>query len=283
MVTILVAHSSNRVIGINNTLPWHLPEDLKRFKKLTTGKTVVMGRKTFESIGKPLPNRTNIVLSCSSLAIEGCMVYNSPEAILQDFRDFVVIGGETIYKLFLPYTDVIEATIIDKEYEGDTYFPEVSEFVIKSEEVHKSDGFQYRYVTMEKQKNYHMSDEDFNNFLESIGGLENCYNSKKVVSRGYFEIENGWLGLVKELICELISRGWDRKICQCKQKYGALRFYILTGTDPIFKKISEYESISLSVCEKTGGEGTLRKDLSWVMTLCEEEYVKITRQINGGI
>lgn len=282
MVTILVAHSSNRVIGINNTLPWHLPEDLKRFKKLTTGKTVVMGRKTFESIGRPLPNRTNVVLSCSSLAIDGCMVYNSPEAILQDFDDFIVIGGESIYKLFLPHTDIIEATIIDKEFEGDTYFPEANEFVIKSEDVQEAKDFKYRYVTMERQKNYYMSDEDFNNFLESTGGLELCYKGKKILSRNYFQMENGWLGLVKDLIKELITLGWDRKICQGKQKYGMLRFYILSGTDPVFKKISEYESRSLLVCEKSGGVGSLRGDLPWIMTLCDEEYEKEKKE-NGRV
>lgn len=283
MVTIIVAHSSNRVIGINNTLPWHLPEDLKRFKEITTGKTVVMGRKTYESIGKPLPNRTNVILSNSSLKIDGCLVYNSPEDIIKDFEDFVVIGGETVYKIFIPHADVIEATLIEKEFEGDTYFPAVEGFVITKEEVKNSKEFSYRYITMEKQKNYFMSDEDFNDFLKSIGGLEICRGQgKKILSRNYFEMENGWLGLVRDLISDLISRGWDRKVCQAKQKYGQLRFYILTGTEPIFNKITEYESASITVCEKTGNFGKLRADLSWVMTLSEEEYLK-EKEKNGRI
>ena len=125
MVTLIAACAKNRAIGKDNKLLWHLPSDLKRFKRLTTGKTVVMGRKTYESIGKPLPNRKNIILTNNKdLVIEGCEVINSISE-LNLMEDIVIIGGEQIYNLFIDYADVIELTLIDKEFEGDAFFPEI--------------------------------------------------------------------------------------------------------------------------------------------------------------
>lgn len=127
MISIISAISKNNVIGLNNTLPWHLPEDLKHFKNLTTGKTVVMGRKTFESIGKPLPNRTNIVLSRNNkeINIPGVITTNNIESLIHSENEIFIIGGSEIYSLFLPYANKLYLTLIDEEYEGDTYFPDI--------------------------------------------------------------------------------------------------------------------------------------------------------------
>ena len=127
MIKIIVAMSKNRVIGNNNSLIWNLPNDLKRFKQLTIGTTIVMGRKTYESIGRPLPNRRNIVISRDeNLVIEGCDVVNSlSEALLLCNNNCFIIGGGEIYKQTLPIADRLYVTHIDEEFEGDTYFPEI--------------------------------------------------------------------------------------------------------------------------------------------------------------
>jgi len=128
MITLIAACSENRVIGKDGTLIWHIPEDLKRFKKSTLGNPIVMGRKTYESIGKPLPGRTNIILSRDkNLRIDGCLVYNKISDILEIFEknNIFVIGGGEIYKQFLDKADRIELTLIHKNFDGDTYFPEI--------------------------------------------------------------------------------------------------------------------------------------------------------------
>ena len=136
----------------DNKLLWHLPSDLKRFKRLTTGKTVVMGRKTYESIGKPLPNRKNIILTNNKdLIIEGCETINSISE-LNLLEDIVIIGGEQIYNLFIDYADVIELTLIDKDFEGDAFFPEIdlTKFIKDVDEPMYSDEFNYNYITYKK-------------------------------------------------------------------------------------------------------------------------------------
>ena len=152
MITIIAACSKNRAIGKDNKLLWHLPNDLKRFKKITTGKTILMGRKTFESIGKPLPNRKNIVLSNNKdLLIEGCEVITSISE-LNLIEDIVIIGGEQIYKLFIDLADVIELTLIDKYFEGDTFFPEIDldKFIKDVDEPMHGDEYNYNYITYKK-------------------------------------------------------------------------------------------------------------------------------------
>jgi dihydrofolate reductase len=126
-----VAFDENRVIGKNNALIWHLPADLKRFKALTTGHVIIMGRKTFESIGKPLPNRTTIVISRQTdLQIEGAVMANSvEEAILKGKsltrEDIFIVGGAEIYALSLPLADQILVTQLHDIFDGDAYFPEI--------------------------------------------------------------------------------------------------------------------------------------------------------------
>ena len=147
MTTIVVAMGKNREIGVDNQLLWHLPKDLKHFKELTSGHPIIMGRKTYESIGRPLPNRRNIVLSKDKdLLIPGCEVFDSVLEVL-GLGDITVIGGEEIYKLFLPFTRKLELTVVLVTFsDADTFFPELySNFVLTEEE--KMDGFIYRTYT----------------------------------------------------------------------------------------------------------------------------------------
>ena len=131
MIAIIVGMTQKRVIGKNNSLPWYIPEDLKNFKELTTGNVVIMGRKTYESLPqkfKPLPNRHNIVLSSSMVSQEGIELCDSVENALHLAKSFqkgiFIIGGSTIYNQFLPFVDTMFISYINKDYGGDTYFPE---------------------------------------------------------------------------------------------------------------------------------------------------------------
>jgi dihydrofolate reductase len=130
-ITIVVAMAANRVIGKDNSLPWHLPADLKHFKQLTLGKPVVMGRKTYESIGRPLPERTNIVVTRDrDYAAPGCVVVHSLEGALEaagESAEVMVIGGAGLYRQILPRTDTIHLTRVHAEFEGNTVFPELNE------------------------------------------------------------------------------------------------------------------------------------------------------------
>lgn len=124
MISLIVAYARNQVIGKDGVMPWHLPADLKNVKELTTGKTIVMGRKTFESIGKPLPNRRNVVLTRSrDFHPEGVDVVHTKEDVLA-LGDVIIFGGSEIYRQFLDVVDRLYITEIDLETEGDTFFPE---------------------------------------------------------------------------------------------------------------------------------------------------------------
>lgn len=127
MITLVAAMAKDRAIGNHNQLLWHLPADLQHFKQLTTGRPIIMGRKTWDSIGRPLPNRHNIVLSRDiALSLEGCSVAHTPQAAIElaNADDICVIGGSAIYALFLPLAQRMELTLVDGEYEADAYFPE---------------------------------------------------------------------------------------------------------------------------------------------------------------
>lgn len=134
-ISMIVAMNQQRVIGVENRLPWHLPEDLKHFKALTMGKPIVMGRKTWESIGRPLPGRANIVVSGrEGFVAEGADVVHSPEAaidlakslaIKNDLDEIFVIGGSAIYKRLLSVTEKIYLTEVECLVEGDAWFPEL--------------------------------------------------------------------------------------------------------------------------------------------------------------
>jgi len=160
IILIAAVAEENRVIGRDLELPWHLPEDLKRFKKLTTGHPLILGRKTFESIvhqfGGPLPNRRMIVLTRKGLSneYETVETYSSLDDALEavDGENTVFIGGgEDIYQQFLPHADRLELTIVEGTYEGDTYFPEFEHLiddVFDMVEVDERDG--YRFVTYDR-------------------------------------------------------------------------------------------------------------------------------------
>ena len=130
ILSLIAAMAKNNVIGSNNSLIWHLPADLKHFKNITSGHTVIMGRKTYESIGKPLPNRRNIVITHSdTFTAEGCEIFYSlqeaVDACLEEEEVFI-IGGAEIYKQSLHAADKLYITRIYKEFEGDAHFPEFS-------------------------------------------------------------------------------------------------------------------------------------------------------------
>ena len=157
MFSICVAMDKNNLIGNENRLPWYLPEDLKRFRSVTMGKTILMGRKTYDSIGKPLMGRRNVILSRNeSLTIPRCEVIHHIRDVLRIkvfSYELVVIGGHAIYKMMLPYTNKMYITRIHAEFEGDTYFPEFNNDDWK--EVDRQDyetntGLQYSFITLLK-------------------------------------------------------------------------------------------------------------------------------------
>ncbi len=151
MLSIIVAKAENNVIGKNNELIWHIPEDLKRFKELTTGHVIIMGRKTFESLGRVLPNRKHVILTQNrNYKIEESnveIVYSVEELkkyIDNDEENFV-IGGGMIYQLLLPFTQKMYITEIHKNYDGDTTFPEFS--ALEWSETERIKSKDYDFVT----------------------------------------------------------------------------------------------------------------------------------------
>ena len=161
MLSIIVAISKNNAIGKDNKLLWHLPDDLKRFKKMTTGHNIIMGKKTFESLGRVLPNRHHIVLSRDAnfkIDNENVEILNDvallKKYINSDEENFV-IGGGSVYKLLMPYSQKMYITKINKEFDGDVYFPEINykEWKITNQEPGPEcdeNLFEYEYVTYER-------------------------------------------------------------------------------------------------------------------------------------
>ncbi len=158
MLSIIVAKASNNIIGKNNALIWHLPEDLKRFKKLTTGHTIIMGRRTFESLGRILPNRKHVIL-CNDMTMN---INDERVEILDDIskldkyinsaEENFIIGGATIYKLLMPYANKMYITEINQEFDGDVSFPEINkeewEIIDKEKGLKNEENpYDYSYVT----------------------------------------------------------------------------------------------------------------------------------------
>jgi dihydrofolate reductase len=145
-LSLVVAASSNNVIGRDGGLPWHLPDDLRHFKRLTTGKPVIMGRNTFESIGRPLPDRRNIVMTRDpGYVADGCEVVSSvgdAVDLVAGEPEAMIIGGGQVYRDFLPLADRIYLTRVQAEVEGDTFFPEIDETTWRmvSSEHHAADA-----------------------------------------------------------------------------------------------------------------------------------------------
>jgi dihydrofolate reductase len=163
MISILAAAAENGVIGNKNSLPWYLPADLKRFASITKPHTVIMGRKTYDSIfariGKPLPERTNVIVTRQKdFEAPGCIVVQSiEEALSQPGEEKFVIGGEEIFKLFFPFADKLLITEVHASIEGDVYFPEFdkSEWQETSREDHQKDEknhFDYSFITYDRKK-----------------------------------------------------------------------------------------------------------------------------------
>ncbi|MAN27783.1 MULTISPECIES: dihydrofolate reductase [Mesonia] len=161
MLTIIAAAAENNALGKDNDLVWHLPDDFKRFKKLTTGHHIIMGRKTFESFPQPLPNRTHVVITRQQdYDNENCIVvHNLKDALAfasKDEQPFIIGGGE-IYKQSLSYADKIELTRVHGEFEADTYFPELdmNDWELVHEEFHEKDekhNYAFSYLTYERKK-----------------------------------------------------------------------------------------------------------------------------------
>ena len=160
IISFVAAMGKNKAIGKNNSLPWTMPADMKRFKQLTLGKPVIMGRKTFESIGKPLPKRKNIVITHDkNYNAEGCIVaYSVDEAlnVAKNAKEVMVIGGSQIYKEFLPRANRMYLTIIDADFEGDAYFPsyDITGWKEISYEEHERDAenqYDYAFITLERK------------------------------------------------------------------------------------------------------------------------------------
>ena len=157
-ITIVVAMSRNRVIGRDNAMPWHLPADLKHFKRVTMGKPIIMGRKTFDSIGCVLPGRANVVLTRNNnWSSPGAEVFGSLSQAIANFPDepeLMIIGGATVYQQALPLATKIILTEIDLECEGDTFFPfwPRSEWreISRQEQQDMKSEFKYNFVTLEK-------------------------------------------------------------------------------------------------------------------------------------
>lgn len=159
MISIIAAMDRNRLIGNKNQLPWHLPADFAHFKSTTMGKPIIMGRKTFESIGKPLPGRTNIVLSRNpETQFDGVVCVTSFEEAVsaaQNAAEIMVIGGSAIYEMLLPQANRMYLTYVEAEFEGDAWFP-----VFDTKQWHESESetrladekniYDCRFVTLEK-------------------------------------------------------------------------------------------------------------------------------------
>lgn len=161
VLSAIAAQGENRVIGKDNKMPWHLPADLKHFKTITSGHPVLMGRKTFESIGKPLPNRTNIIMTRdSNYSAPDCIIVNNVETAVSmanelEMDEIFIIGGAEIYRQLLPQIQRVYLTIIHHAFEGDAFFPELNknEWHEISREKHLADDknpYDYSFVVLER-------------------------------------------------------------------------------------------------------------------------------------
>ncbi|WP_026611121.1 dihydrofolate reductase [Methylocaldum szegediense] len=158
-ISLIVAMSENRVIGVDNRMPWHLSSDLKRFKRITMGKPLIMGRRTHESIGRPLPGRKNIVLTTDrTYTAPGCVVAHSLEDALEEANadEVMVIGGSSLYEKLLPTADRLYLTLIHRAFTGDTFFPQIkwdewTEIERLDVEDDPDSGLSYSFLILERK------------------------------------------------------------------------------------------------------------------------------------
>ncbi|MFT9819425.1 dihydrofolate reductase [Lysinibacillus sp. NPDC056185] len=158
MISLIVAHDNNYVIGYENGMPWHLPGDLKYFKEKTMGKPMIMGRKTFESIGRPLPGRRNIVITRDeNYQADGIEVVTSFEdalALAGDVQEIMIIGGEQIFRLSMDIADRLYITKINHSFNGDTYFPNYEQDFVQVSSVEPEtapEGYTFQYEIFERK------------------------------------------------------------------------------------------------------------------------------------
>ena len=157
-ISIIAAVAKNRAICKDNKLLWHLPEDLKRFKRLTDGHAIVMGSKTFESLGRPLPRRTNIVIAKDlDYKADGCIIVHSLDEALTEAKkvendEIFIIGGGSIYAQYLPVADKLYITRVDKEFEADTFFPPYEDQFKKVtfQQPGQHEGLHYTFLELER-------------------------------------------------------------------------------------------------------------------------------------
>jgi len=159
-ISIISAMASNRAIGIRNTLPWQLPEDLKHFKALTMGHHIVMGRKTYDSIGKPLPGRDTVIVTRNAdFAVPGCLAVNSLDAALtvsHGDAEVFFVGGAELYRQALAIAHRIYLTEIQRVFDGDAFFPEFdkSQWIETARDKHRTEGpngFEYHFVVYDRK------------------------------------------------------------------------------------------------------------------------------------
>jgi len=159
IVSIIVAIGENNAIGKNNQLLWHMPNDLRHFKNTTAGRTIIMGRKTFDSVGKPLPKRRNIVVTRQDITIPGCEVVKTIEdglALCENEDEVFIGGGAEIYKQAMHLTDRIYLTIIHHSFDADTFFPEINknewkEISKKDHHADEQNQYDYSFITLERK------------------------------------------------------------------------------------------------------------------------------------
>jgi dihydrofolate reductase len=157
-LSVIVALAKNRVIGLNNTLPWHLPEDLKRFKQLTMGHHIIMGRKTYESLGRLLPGRQTVIVTRNpDYKVDGAIVVHSLEQAMSvssaDSEAFL-IGGAELYQQSLPLAKRLYLTMIDAEFEGDAYFPEIELDhwdLLEQQDLISQQGWAFHYLSYQRK------------------------------------------------------------------------------------------------------------------------------------
>ena len=159
ILSAVVAISENNAIGKNNQLLWHLPADLKHFKLITSGHTIIMGRKTFDSLGRPLPNRRNIVITRQQMFIPGCELVASLDEALNlcaAEQEVFIIGGAQIYRMAMPFTQRIYLTVVHKDFDADAWFPEINpeeweETRREDHDVDEKNTIAYSFITLNRR------------------------------------------------------------------------------------------------------------------------------------